>query len=315
MEEIKMKKTVKMLSLVMTMMMVFSLTFASCGSKAEEPSDDIQNPVMNFIGNYVCDRANIVIGATDDDNGASATVTWSSSAWENSAWTMTGTFDAETLQFEYHDCVRTDYVYDDNGEVKSQEEVYTGGHGFMTFTEGDPVTLTWQDDQDKIADGMVFEYTGIVPEGEEVGMINPWSDVDSAEAAAEGAGLDLFMVPDGMAEISLGEVKVDQYRCMKGMAEAKIEFPAVSMTIRKGDKSGEMAEGDISGDYGEYKYDWTQNIKGLEVKCFGNREGDATKTIWSVDDMDYSITVQGLGGDEDYGLSPDDLNSLINGIQ
>jgi hypothetical protein len=102
---------------------------------------------------------------------------------------------------------------------------------------------------------------------------------------------------------------------MKGMAEAVVEFPAVEMTIRKGDKSGEMAEGDISGDYSEYKYDWTQNIKGLEVKCFGNREGDATKTIWSVDDMDYSITVQGLGGDTDYGLSPDDLNSLINGIQ
>ena len=102
---------------------------------------------------------------------------------------------------------------------------------------------------------------------------------------------------------------------MKGMAEAVVEFPAVEMTIRKGDKSGEMAEGDISGDYSEYKYDWTQNIKGLEVKCFGNRDGEATKTIWSVDDMDYSITVQGLGGDEDYGLPADDLNSLINGIQ
>ena len=182
-----MKKTVKMLSLMMAMMMVFALTFASCGSKAEEPSDDIQNPVMNFIGNYACDRANIVIGATDDDNGASATVTWGSSAWENSTWTMTGTFDAETLQFEYHDCVKTDYVYDDNGEVKSQEEVFTGGHGFMTFTEGDPLTLTWQEDQEHVADGMVFEYTGIIPEEGEAGMINPWSDVDSAEAAAEGA--------------------------------------------------------------------------------------------------------------------------------
>lgn len=311
----KMKKTVKMLSIMMAMMMVFALCLSSCGSKAEEPAGDKQNPVMDYIGNYVCDRANIMILATDDENGASATVTWGSSAWENSTWTMTGTFDAETLQFEYHDCVKTDYVYDDNGEVKSQEEVFTGGHGFMTFTKGDPVTLAWQEDQEHIADGMVFEYVGIVPEEGEAGMINPWSDVDSAEAAAEGAGLDTFRVPDGEAVISLGDVNVDQYRCMKGMAEAKIEFPAVSMTIRKGDKTGEMAEGDISGDYGEYKYDWTQNIKGLEVKCFGNREGESTKTIWSVEDMDYSITVQGLGGDTDYGLSPDDINSLINGIQ
>ena len=307
-----MKKKARILALMMALVMTFAMGLSACGKKAAP--DDGQNPIMNFVGYYVCDRANVFISA-DGEEGASAIVTWSSSAWENSTWMMSGTFDPETLQFEYHDCVKTDYKYEDDGDVESQEEVYTGGHGFMFFKEGDPLSLTWQDDQEKVAEDMVFEYAGANPENNETGMANPWSDVDSAEAAAEGAGLDTFMVPDGEAEISLGEVKVTQYRCMKGMAEAVVEFPAVEMTIRKGDKSGEMAEGDISGDYSEYKYDWTQNIKGLEVKCFGNRDGEATKTIWSVDDMDYSITVQGLGGDEDYGLPADDLNSLINGIQ
>ena len=306
-----MKKTVKLLVAVMALMMTFAMGLSACGKSAEP--DEGQNPAMNFIGNYACDRASIYIGAEGSD-GMNATVTWGSSAWEYSSWTMSGTFDPETLRFEYHDCVRTDYVYDDNGEETSQAEVYTGGHGFMFFAEGDTLTLTWQEDQENIADGMVFEYIGAMPEGESTGMANPWSDVDSAEAAAEGAGFDVFSVPEG-AVISLGEVKVDQYRCMDGMAEADIEYPAVSMTIRKGSKELEIAAGDISGDYGEYKYDWIQNIKGLEVKCFGNREGEATKTIWSVDDMDYSITAYGLGGDDDYGLSPDDLNSLINGIQ
>ena len=307
-----MKKKARILALMMALVMTFAMGLSACGKKAAP--DDGQNPIMNYVGYYVCDRANVFISA-DGEEGASAIVTWSSSAWENSTWMMSGTFDPETLQFEYHDCVKTDYKYEDDGDVESQEEVYTGGHGFMFFKEGDPLSLTWQDDQEKVAEDMVFEYAGANPEKNETGMANPWSDVDSAEAAAEGAGLDTFMVPDGEAEISLGEVKVTQYRCMKGMAEAVVEFPAVEMTIRKGDKSGEMAEGDISGDYSEYKYDWTQNIKGLEGKCFGNREGEATKTIWSVDDMDYSITVQGLGGDEDYGLPADDLNSLINGIQ
>ena len=307
-----MKKNARILALMMALVMTFAMGLSACGKKAAP--DEGQNPIMNYVGYYVCDRANVFISA-DGEEGASAIVTWSSSAWENSTWMMSGTFDPETLQFEYHDCVKTDYKYKDDGDVESQEEVYTGGHGFMFFKEGDPLSLTWQDDQEKVAEDMVFEYAGANPENNEVGMANPWSDVDSAEAAAEGAGLDTFMVPDGEAEISLGEVKVTQYRCMKGMAEAVVEFPAVEMTIRKGDKSGEMAEGDISGDYSEYKYDWTQNIKGLEVKCFGNRDGEATKTIWSVDDMDYSITVQGLGGDEDYGLLADDLNSLINGIQ
>lgn len=309
-----MKKTTKLLALFMAMLMVFALGLSACGSKSEEPAaDEGQNPVMNFVGNYVCGRACILIGATDESNGANATVTWGSSAAENSTWVMSGTFDPETLQFEYHDCVRTDYVYGEDGEVASQEEIFTGGHGFMTFKEGDPLTLTWQEDQEHVADDMVFEYAGMVPDDGGIGMANPWSEVATLEEAAEGAGLEGFSIPEG-AEISLGEVKLDQARCMEGLAEAVVEYPAVEMTIRKG--SASIAEdGDISGDYNEYANTWTQNIKGLEVTCFGNREGDATKTIWQVDDTCYSITAYGLGGDTDYGLSPDDLNSLINGIQ
>ena len=309
-----MKKTTKLLALVMAIMMVFALGLSACGSKSEEPAaDEGQNPAMNYVGNYVCGRAAILIGATDEENGMNAIVTWSSSAAENSTWVMSGTFDAETLQFEYRDCVKTDYVYGEDGNVASQEEVFTGGHGIMTFAEGDPLTLTWQEDQEHAADDMVFEYAGMAPEGENVGMANPWSDVSTLDEAAAGAGLDMFSIPEE-AEISLGEVKLSQARYMEGLAEAVVEYPAVEMTIRKGNAS--VAEdGDISGDYNEYANTWTQNIKGLEVTCFGNREGDATKTIWKVDDTCYSITAYGLGGDTDYGLSADDLNSLINGIQ
>ena len=39
------------------------------------------------------------------------------------------------------------------------------------------------------------------------------------------------------------------------------------------------------------------------------------RRIWQVDNTCYSIVAYGLGGDTDYGLSADDLNSLINGIQ
>ena len=37
---------------------------------------------------------------------------------------------------------------------------------------------------------------------EEVGMANPWSDVDTAEEAAKGAGIDSFSIEEGT--ISLG---------------------------------------------------------------------------------------------------------------
>lgn len=152
-------------------------------------------------------------------------------------------------------------------------------------------------------------------EEQEVGMANPWSDAAGAEEAAEGAGIDGFEAAEGTA-ISLGEVKVEQYRYMDGMAEASIPIAAVEMTIRKGrPDTATDGNGDISGDYNEYKNEWTQNIKGLEVTCYGNREGEATKTIWTSGDYAYCILAYGAGGDTDFGLSADDLNSLINSIQ
>ena len=305
--EFYMKRTYRLLAVLLSLALMLAMT--ACGSKKK--TDDGQNPIMNYVGSYVCDRAEITIEA-EGSEGCSAIVTWGGSAFENSSWIMSGTFEADSLRFEYHDCIRTDYTYDDNGNLKSEEEVYTGGHGFMFFKDGDPLTLTWQDDQEHVADDMVFEYRGVTP-GETTGIANPWKETDSAKAAAEGAGLDGFNVAE--MTISLGDVKPDIYRYMDGMVEADQGIAAVDLTIRKGRPDLEMAEGDISGDYNEYKYNWTQNVKGLEVKCFGNREGEATKSIWSVEGIDYAILATGAGGDEDFGLSADDLNSLVNGIQ
>ena len=144
-----------------------------------------------------------------------------------------------------------------------------------------------------------------------VGMPNPWSEAGSAEEAAQGAGLDDFDVPSDV-ELTVGPVTEVAYRYMDGIAEADIMYPASQATIRK----GIVAEGeDISGDYTEYAYTWTQNVKGLELTCFGNREGEAAKTVWSVDGISYSINALGLGGDVDFGFSANDLNSLVNAIQ
>jgi hypothetical protein len=306
-----MKKTLKFISLMLSL--ILALSFTACGGgSAEEQTDDGQNPAMNFVGDYVNNRATVSIGAEGAD-GINATVTWASSAAENSEWVMSGTFDSENLKFEYNDCVKTDYVYGTDGEVDDMTEVYTGGHGVIQFTDGEELSLTWQDDQEHIADGTVFTYnTAADDEEESTGMANPWHEADSAQAAAEGAGLDGFDLIQ--TEISLGEVVPESYRYMDGIAEVNIPVGAVEMTIRKGLASA-AEDGDISGDYNSYENEWTQNIKGLEVKCSGNREGEATKTIWMVDDICYSITAYGAGGDDDFGLSADDLSTLINGIQ
>ncbi len=148
---------------------------------------------------------------------------------------------------------------------------------------------------------------------QEVGVANPWSDVGSAEEAAKGAGIDSFTVPEG-AEISLGTVKVESYRCMEGLAEVHFPIGAVEMTIRKGlDSTAEP--GDVSGDYGEYKHEWKSDIDGIEVICYGNREGEATKTLWNAGDYCYSVVALGAGGDSDFGLSPEDLAIIVSGTK
>lgn len=148
------------------------------------------------------------------------------------------------------------------------------------------------------------------------GMPNPWSDVASLEEAAAGAGLDSFVVPLD-ANLSGQSLQADwaTYRCMDGLAEVQIPVGAVEMIIRKGLASAAVDPGDISGDYNEYANTWTQDIGGVEVTCFGNREGEATKSIWAVGDNLYSILAIGAGGDTDFGLAAEDLATLVSGIQ
>lgn len=305
-----MKKFTKIFALMMAL--VLALAFTAC--KKEEPApepDDGQNPIMNFVGPYACDRASILIEANGAD-GAKGTVTWGSSAAEHSEWTMSGTYDADSHVFTYSDGVKKNVVYKEDGSVESEEEVYKDGTGTMTFSEGtEGPYLEWKDDKENIADGMTFKFV----RGEaQTGVANPWSDVDSAEAAAEGAGLDSFVIPVG-EELSLGKIETVHYRCMDGMAEAVIEYPAAQVTVRKGKPELEMAEHDISGDYNQYKNNWQITVGDNKIYCAGNREGDSTKSVWSAGDYDYAVLAKGLGGDEDFGLGEDDLTVLVNGTK
>ena len=146
---------------------------------------------------------------------------------------------------------------------------------------------------------------------ENTGLANPWSDVGSAEEAAKGAGIDSFVIAEDPG-LDLGQLFERTYRCMDGIAEARLEYPASALTVRKGTIA---EEGDISGDYTEYANTWTQDVNGIEVTCFGNREGDATKSIWTVDNMYFSIVAEGFGGDQNFGLNAERLTAMVNSIQ
>ena len=116
-----------------------------------------QNPVMNFIGEYQCDRAHATVMCSGFED-AWITIQWGSSAWELTQWDIFGTLNTDTLTINYSGCTKSNIVYDDNGEVKSQEPEYEGGTGTIVFNNNG--TFTWYEDQSEHSAGMVFTWIG-----------------------------------------------------------------------------------------------------------------------------------------------------------
>ncbi len=114
-----------------------------------------QNPVMNFCGNYQCDRARATVECLGYDE-AWITIEWGSSAWELARWDIVGPLDTDTLTINYSGVTKSIVTYDDNGEIKSQEPEYEDGTGTITFHNDG--TFTWHEDQSAYGDDMVFEW-------------------------------------------------------------------------------------------------------------------------------------------------------------
>lgn len=134
--------------------MVASGTLVTVTLAGAEPG---QNPVMNYVGVYGDDRMQVYVepsGATD----ARITITGSNSATEDSKWVITGTFDANAHTVKYTGCVKTDCTYDGDGNIVSEQTVYTDGTGTITLYDADALYLTWDDQKEHAGDGRKFTY-------------------------------------------------------------------------------------------------------------------------------------------------------------
>jgi len=156
-----MKKKALIITMICVLMLLAACGTAKTAPNAEVPSEpaaetagDGQNPVMNFVGLYGAGKGGMLVEA-EGENGARITVTWANGAAEKSQWVMSGTFDAETLSVAYSDCVKTNLVFQEEGSDPAETVVYTDGTGRIVF-DGERYALTWEDDQEHIADGAVF---------------------------------------------------------------------------------------------------------------------------------------------------------------
>ena len=148
---------------------------------------------------------------------------------------------------------------------------------------------------------------------EMIGMENPWTECETAEEAADGAGVGYFIVPDDDTETSGGPVGWYAFRWMEGIAEAEGGIGSAELVVRKGLNQDYE---DVSGDYTEYAFEWTVETELWTVNCFGNEEGRAMKAIWLSDNFSYSIFVRGQGDLYDtYGIDEEAVKTLVDIIQ
>ena len=169
--------------------------------------------------------------------------------------------------------------------------------------DGDAVLARIKLERDAAAEG----------DAEAIGLANPWTEVETPDEAAEGAGVGYFMVPEENMETPVGPVNWYGFRYMEGVAEADGAIGVAELTVRKGLKQDTE---DVSGDYTEYALAWTIEADGWQVDCFGNEEGKAMKAIWLSDNFSYSIMVRGQGDVYDtYGLDEAIIDTLVTAIQ
>lgn len=114
-----------------------------------------QNPVMNFVGKYSCERARALVECSGNED-AWITIEWGGSARELARWDIVGRLDPETLTVSYSGCTKQIVTYDDDGEIKSQEPEYEDGSGTVVFHNDG--TFIWHEDQSESGADMVFSW-------------------------------------------------------------------------------------------------------------------------------------------------------------
>ena len=143
-----------------------------------------------------------------------------------------------------------------------------------------------------------------------IGTPNPWTETENLEEAEKGSGIRFSApVEAALPKKDEGEMHFWKYRWMPGTIEAMYESVNDEMIVRV---STEAQGDELAGVYQNYSQTWDETLKGLTVHCKGDGENISVATF-DVDNMHYSITFD--PETEERGLTADELNSLVNGMQ
>ncbi len=147
----------KMISVCLALVLALGLT-GICLAESENarpaPSPD------PYSGIWQCDRATAEI--VWEEEGYRVLIHWGSSAWEATEWEYSCDYREEDhTMVSMPSGVRTELVFDDQGEQTSFTVVYEDGEAVFSL-DGDGC-LIWQDRKDNAGEGMRFVRTGDYP--------------------------------------------------------------------------------------------------------------------------------------------------------
>ena len=132
---------------------------------AENDSKPMPAEAAAFEGEWQCDRATAEL--VWEEEGFKVLITWGSSAWETTQWEYSCYYHEEdntlvSMPFG----IRTDLVYDDNGNETSATAAYEDGQA--TFKIDEDGRLIWIDFNSRLVDE-----TGWVPKSIMADEIHP----------------------------------------------------------------------------------------------------------------------------------------------
>ncbi|MBR2808699.1 MAG: hypothetical protein IKE33_00500 [Erysipelotrichaceae bacterium] len=276
---------------------VMLLNVAACTSKQEEPEPEPVAPIAvpeDLYGQYyeeIAGKGHFVL----NENGIDCH--WSSSAFESADYKLPVQYDQENNRLVYEKGVKTNTVYESESKSTTTIE-YEDGTGYF---EIDGTKLIWHDDKNPEVVATFIK---------DEGLINLWTYTTDIEEAIAASGVEFdppVAVPEGFELKTYGG-------CKTGAIEAVYVSEDRQLVVRK----SYTVEGQaLSGNYNEYAKNWNISLKGVSVDCYGNDDTINEAYFSAAGSAFYTVSIYNLKGSdlEVKGITPDELNSLINGMQ
>lgn len=268
-------------------------------TNAEVKPVNIPDAVLGYYYEEIAGRGVLNLEEKKEGYGT-ITIDWGSSAYENAHWDIEAIYDGKQLNYTNGSHIIQTF---ENQSDHTDTLVYSDGSGYFETKQD---SIVWHNDKKDNGDEDVVFVREREPKETIDGMPNPWVETTDLNVAIKNAGVEFGPPID---EALPNDVKLKTYLSTFGTISAMYEGGGDTLTIRKSTTSQDK---ELTGDFNEYSKTWKHSFKGLIIEFEG--DGELANNGWfTIDDEHYAISFN--PGQEGKGLTMDQVNSMINGME